>query len=361
MRELVKKQFFFIYKNKLFWAGICFLILGSYFLIFPLFRNFSMNNLEKMEKYANTINVELSGKDRYNYMIELIIDELERVNSEYPEEYTDEIFNKAAYEKFRDEFKNTTKSLEEIDEYLVKNFKGVANSEFFYQLAEYKKGTFEETEQFISEKLNSHSFSYYFGKKYADYFGMLCFVYAVILFPFTFNDDLKKDIREVIYTKPIKAYHYIYGKIIGTYTAMVSTVLGISGCYTVYLVILSHLNGFEFKIAELWFFIIFSILPSLFACCIISSFIAVLCKSALPAIPVMILYFFYSNLPLPGQQGWTVKPLTLFLRFDGELFDLISSKELVAGAINQIIILVISFLLLNIMVWIWRRRTKWGS
>ena len=106
MRELVKKQFFFIYKNKLFWAGICFLILGSYFLIFPLFRNFSMNNLEKMEKYANTINVELSGKDRYNYMIELIIDELERVNSEYPEEYTDEIFNKAAYEKFRDEFKN---------------------------------------------------------------------------------------------------------------------------------------------------------------------------------------------------------------------------------------------------------------
>lgn len=358
LKELIKKQISFMYKNKLFWAGVLFLVFGSYFLIFPLFQNFSLNNTEKMGKFANTLTVELSGDERFNYMLDLIIEEFKRVNSEYPDEYSKELFNEQAYEKFRDEFKNSAKSLDEIDEYIASNFKGVVDSEFFYQLAQYKKGSFDETNQFIIEKLRQHSFSYYFGKKYADYFGMLCFVFSVILFPFTFYDDLKKDIREVIHTKPIKAYRYICGKIVGVYIAMVSVVILISGCYTVLLKILSYLNCFEFKIPDLWFFILFSILPSLFACCIVSSFIALLCKSSLPAIPVMVLYFLYSNLPLPGKQGWTVKPLTLFLRFDGELFDLVSKTEMIDRAVNQIVIMGISVILLSIMIWIWGRRAK---
>lgn len=358
MNDLIKKQILFMYKNKIFWAGVLFLIFGSYFLIVPLFQNFSLTNKQKMEKYTKDLTIELSGVERYNYMLDLIIEELERVHSEYPDDFSEELFHEQAYEKFRNEFQNSEKSFDEINKYIDSNFKGIAASESFYQLAQYKKGSFEETNQFVREKLRDHNFSYYFGKKYADYFGILCFALSIILFPFIFHDDLKKDIREVIHTKPIKARQYICGKIAGAYIAMVSVVIIISVGYTALLKFLSYLNGFEFKIFELWFFILLSIFPSLFVCCIISSFIALLCKSSLPAIPVMVLYFFYSNLPLPGKQGWTVKPLTLFLRFDGELFDLVSKTEIIDCAVNQIVMIAISLVLLKIMIWIWGRKVK---
>lgn len=361
MKDLIKKQMSFMYRNKLFWAGICFLIIGSYLLVFPLFHNFSMNNDARMEKYTNNMEVELSGIERSNYMMELIIGEFKRVSSEFPNEYDSDQFNENEYQKFREEFQNSTKSFEEIDNYIIENFNGVVESEFFYKLAQYKKVSYEDTKQFVANQLDSHRFSYYFGKKYADYFGMLCFILSVALFPFIFYDDLKKNISEVIHTKRMNTRDYICGKIFGSYFPLLSVVFVISISYSVFLKVISYFNGFEFSILEMWFFIILSILPSLFVCCIISSFIAIISKSVLPAIPVMVLYFLYSNLPVFGAQDWTVKPLTLFLRYDGELFDTVARSEIMAGAYNQIIMMAISVILLFITIRVWGGRSKWAN
>lgn len=217
-----------------------------------------------------------------------------------------------------------------------------------------EKGELEEVNSYIENCLEEHDFTYYFGWAFTDFCSLYMGFFSTVLLAFLFIRDTKKDIYELLHTKPIRALEYVLGKVFGGFGAM-ALVWGILtlifGGLCMFYGVKNALpvNFFEFLGIAAAF-----ILPNMLMICCVYTIVALLFKNPLPAVPFLFLYIIYSNLPSRGAAfNYAGRPLAIMFRIPGRFF----TPQLPEYAImNQIFLVAASMVLMIAATAIWKRR-----
>lgn len=228
--------------------------------------------------------------------------------------------------------------------------------DYWYQVSELRKGSLEEANAYIEENLNDHSFSYYFGRKFADFGGLVLGFFATILLAFLFIRDMKRDTYELLHTKPISAFAYIGGKVAGGFLAMgmvwgILTLLFGGWCQ-----IYGWQQGFPVNFLEFAGIAAIYILPNMLMIVCVYTLAALAFRNPLPAMPFLFLYIVYSNLGgrgPDGTYGYYGRPLAIMVRFPGTFFDTTPPP---LALLNQTFLILASGIILVASAALWKRR-----
>lgn len=227
---------------------------------------------------------------------------------------------------------------------------------YWHGLFELHKGNAEEVNQYIIEKLSAHSYSWYFSRKYADFCGLFLGFFSAILLAFLFIADTRKDIYELLHTKPVSAKSYIIGKAGGGFLAMTAVWGLLTLCFGVLCQIYGTKSGFPVNIGDFLLTSIIYVLPNILMLTCIYTATALLFKTPLPAVPGIVLYMIYSNmgsLNEEGIYGYYGRPLAIMVRFPGRFFETAPPPM---AAQNQIFLLIASAVMLIVAAMLWKRR-----
>lgn len=219
-----------------------------------------------------------------------------------------------------------------------------------------RKATPDEANQYIQDKMDAHSYSWYFAKKFADFCGLFMGFFAAILLAFLFLQDSKKDMYELLHTKPLKPSSYVTGKIGGGFLVM----LMVWGIFTVIFGVLCEIHGRSVGLpVNIWDFVSQSaiyILPCMLMITCVYAAVALIFKNPLPGIPLLFLYMVYSNMgstDAGGNYGYFGRPLAIMVRFPGDFLDTAPPPM---AAFNQTFLLIASAAVVGICIFIWKRR-----
>lgn len=226
---------------------------------------------------------------------------------------------------------------------------------FLYRAYQVHQGSMEEANAYIRDRLGEHSFSWYFARAYADFCGLFLGFASAVLLAFLFVRDTRRDIYELLHTKPISATGYILGKAGGGFGAMafgwgVLTVL-FGGLCQFY----GGRHGLPVNFGDFVVASAIYVLPNLLMVVSIYTAVAVLFKNPLPATPFLFLYMLYSNMGgqnAQGDYGFYGRPFAIMVRFVGRFFE--STAPM--AAVNQGFLMLASAMLLLFSVILWRRR-----
>ena len=220
----------------------------------------------------------------------------------------------------------------------------------------YHKGTPEEINSFIAERLESKTFSYYFSRKFADFAGLFMGFFATVLLAALFMQDTRKNIYELLHTKPVSAGNYLLGKVGGGFTVCLLILAVLNLIFWVLCSILTKSSGFEVRLTDFILATCFYILPNMLMIISVYSLISLLFKSPLPAVPLLLLYMVYSNMGSRNAQGiygYYGRPLAIMVRFPGTFFDTAPPPMVL---LNQSFLILASAGILFISMQIWKRR-----
>ena len=220
----------------------------------------------------------------------------------------------------------------------------------------YHKGTPEEINSFIAERLESKTFSYYFSRKFADFAGLFMGFFATVLLAALFMQDTRKNIYELLHTKPVSAGNYLLGKAGGGFAVCLLTLAVLNLIFWVLCSILTESSGFEVRLTDFILATCFYILPNMLMIISVYSLISLLFKSPLPAVPLLFLYMVYSNMGsrnAEGVYGYYGMPLAIMVRFPGSFFDTAPPPMVL---LNQSFLIIASAGIIFISIRIWKRR-----
>lgn len=233
---------------------------------------------------------------------------------------------------------------------------GFPYAAYYYADTAYHRGTREEINSYIAQKLEGRTFSYYFSRKFADFAGLFMGFFATILLSLLFLQDTRRNTWELLHTKPVRAGSYLAGKA--------------GGGFSVCLIALAVLNliffglcsasvaesGFRVELADFLLATCLYILPNMLMIVSVYSLISLLFKSPLPAVPLLLLYMVYSNMGgrnADGVYGYHGRPLAIMVRFPGTLFDTTPPPM---ALLNQSFLILAAMCIFFISVQIWKRR-----
>ncbi|MBD5393489.1 MAG: ABC transporter permease subunit [Lachnospiraceae bacterium] len=220
----------------------------------------------------------------------------------------------------------------------------------------YHKGTPEEINSFIAERLESKTFSYYFSRKFVDFAGLFMGFFATVLLAALFMQDTRKNIYELLHTKPVSAGNYLLGKVGGGFAVCLIILAVLNLIFWVLCSILTKSSGFEVRLTDFILATCFYILPNMLIIISVYSLISLLFKSPLPAVPLLFLYMVYSNMGSRNAQGiygYYGRPLAIMVRFPGTFFDTAAPPMVL---LNQSFLILASAGILFISMQIWKRR-----
>lgn len=228
--------------------------------------------------------------------------------------------------------------------------------DYWYQVSELRKGSLGEANAYIEESLRDHSFSYYFGRKFADFGGLVLGFYATILLAFLFIRDMKRDTYELLHTKPVSAFAYIGGKVAGGFLAM-GMVWGIlTLIFGVWCQVYGWRQGFPVNFLEFVGNAAVYILPNMLMIVCVYTLAALAFRNPLPAMPFLFLYIVYSNMGgrgPDGTYGYYGRPLAIMVRFPGTFFDTAPPP---LALLNQTFLILASGLIVAGAACLWKRR-----
>lgn len=220
----------------------------------------------------------------------------------------------------------------------------------------YHKGTREEINSYIAEKLEDKPFSYYFSRKFADFTGLFMGFFATILLSVLFMQDVRKNTYELLHTKPISAGSYLLGKIGGGLAICLIILAVLNLIFFGLCSVLTESNGFEVRLADFLLATCLYILPNMLMIVCVYSLISLLFKNPLPAVPLLLLYMVYSNRGsrnAAGVYGYYGRPLAIMVRFPGSFFDTAPPPM---ALLNQSFLIFASIIILFISMLLWKRR-----
>lgn len=227
---------------------------------------------------------------------------------------------------------------------------------YAYENAAYHKGTNDEINSYIAEKMENHTFSYYFSRKFADFAGLFMGFFAALLLAWLFMQDTRKNTYELLHTKPVSAANYIVGKAGGGFMVCLF-ILGILNLVFWFLCcIYTKSSGFEVRLIDFLTATCLYILPNMLMIVSVYGFIALIFKNPLPAVPLFILYMVYSNMGsrnAEGIYGYYGRPLAIMVRFPGTFFDTTPPP---LALLNQSFLILASIIILLISMRLWKRR-----
>ena len=239
---------------------------------------------------------------------------------------------------------------EHLEKYSFYNAYGV------YVDTAYHKGTREEINSYIAEKLESKTFSYYFSRKFADFAGLFMGFFATILLSVLFIQDTRKNTYELLHTKPVSAGNYLLGKAGGGFAVCLLILAVLNLIFWVLCSILTANSGFEVRMTDFISATCYYILPNMLMIVSVYSLISLLFKNPLPAVPLLFLYMVYSNMGsrnADGVYGYYGRPLAIMVRFPGTFFDTAPPPMVL---LNQSFLILASAGILLISMQIWKRR-----
>jgi len=355
MKAVLKRELKNYLKNPILWVGILIVFVGIYQsagAYLKLHYIHSEEELEELEEPDVITDADiLNGyvpSDRSQQM-ELGYQEIERLlESEEGFGYT-----KAQAEKIVSELRAKDMTIQEIDEYLEKEY-CFYNATYIFEDFSQHKGMREEVNGYIEEKLKEHPFSWYFARKFADFCGLYTGFFSAVLLAFLYIRDTRRDTWELLHTKPITALSYVGGKVLGGLFAML-IVLGVMNLIFGGLCMARGVKaGFPVRIWDLPAASVKYIVPNILVIVCIYTIIAFLFRNPLPAVPFIFLYMLYSNMGAPGAaSGYAGRAFAVMVRFPGNFFDA-AEPPMAAG--NQIFLLMLSAVLFALAVRIWKRR-----
>lgn len=351
LRTIIKMELKRYFRNPIYYIGAILVFISVYASVSVYFDIQYLQTEEEINLRAEqaTIPADRDIMDGFipatrEEMIDLAIHDMREMGG-WGEEYLDEL----------EQRKESPLSLQEINDYFSTEY-GIFSIDYFFQSNEMRQGNVEEVNQYITERLEEKDFSEYFGIKYVDYFGVSILFFAIAIFAFLYLRDSKKDIYELLHTKPLKSWQYIVGKQLGGMAAITIMVVVITLLYNFILIYYGRLRGFPINFWDIWYGVLLFTLPNLFMVVCSYTLISVIFKSPLPAVPALVLYMVYSNMGQvleDGRFGYKIRPLAIMVRFPELFFETVIPTE---AFISQLVTMLCALIMTGVSILIWRRR-----
>ena len=233
------------------------------------------------------------------------------------------------------------------------------NSAYYdYNDTAIRKGSPEEINSYIAEKLENNAFSYYFSRKFADFAGVFMGFFATILLSALFMQDTRKNTYELLHTKSVSAGSYLWGKAGGGFAVCLITLAILNLIFFGICLIATRNSGFEMEVHLTDFLLasVLYILPNMLMIVSVYSLISLVFKSPLPAVPLLFLYIIYSNMGSRNREGiygYYGRPLAIMVRFPGRFFDTPPPPMIL---LNQSFLILAAVCILFLSMQIWKRR-----
>lgn len=146
--------------------------------------------------------------------------------------------------------------LEEAFVYLEEEYDWYG-ARYLYENSTYYKGTPEEINAYLDEKMENKTFSFYYSRKFADFAGLFVFFFATIMLAVLFLQDTKKHTYELLHTKPMSAGKYVLGKVSAGFTVCLIALAILNIVFWALCLIYTKDSGFEVR---LWDFVVSTVL-----------------------------------------------------------------------------------------------------
>ncbi len=235
---------------------------------------------------------------------------------------------------------------------------GFYDAYYDYEATSIRKGTSEEINSYIAEKLENRAFSYYFSRKFADFAGVFMGFFATVSLSVLFMQDTRRNTYELLHTKPVSAGKYLSGKVGGGFAVCLITLAALNLIFFGTCLIATRNSGFEIEVHLTDFLLasVIYILPNILMIVSVYSLISLVFKSPLPAVPLLFLYIVYSNMGsgnAEGIYGYYGRPLAIMVRFPGRFFDTVPPPMIL---LNQSFLILAAVCILFLSMQIWKRR-----
>lgn len=354
MKAIIRRELRNFFKNPLYWVGLIIVLLsmydnlGSYSKIHLFKDSYEIENLDKVRPTDADI------MDGYipTTESESIDIGLSEIKTTFIENFG--MTEEEAELSIRD-IKEQGFPIEETIRYLEEKYNFYDGLGVF-MYAKQKKATDTEANAYIMEKLQEHPYSYYFSKKYADFASFHMALFSSVILAFLFITDMKKDIYELLHTKSISAISYVCGKFFGGFLALTIAV----GINAIVFTIICQNNtlqeGVINNISNMFLATILYVMPTILIVTGIYTLIALLFKNPLPALPLILVYIFYSNMGTQNSLGtfeFRGKIFGVLFRFGDNFFE---TKVPTIFLFNQVAFVLLTILFIAISCQIWSRR-----
>lgn len=352
MKAIIRREILNYLKSPLFWIAIVIVIFGVYQQLNPYLNiHYIASEDELKNEYPKTV---YEG-DIFEGYIPASVEEHRELWENVIQESLVSNFDMSNDEASGVLREMSGMALDEACRYLEDEY-GYHGAEYAWEDAVYRKGTMDEINSYIREKLKEHPFSWYFSRKFADFAGLYMGFTATILLAFLFMQDMRKNTYELLHTKPISATQYVIGKAASGFL-ICSIILGILNLvFWAACMIYTSGNGFEIRLSDFLLGTCLYILPNMLMIICIYTITALLFKNPLPAVPLLVLYMLYSNMGsinAEGVYGYYGRPLAIMVRFPGMFFDVTPPP---LAMLNQFCLLIVSAGIILIGIQLWRRR-----
>ena len=227
---------------------------------------------------------------------------------------------------------------------------------YLYEDTSYFKGTAEEINSYLDQKMEKKPFSYYYARKFADFTGLYMGFFATIMFSVLFLQDTKRHTYELLHTKPISAGKYVLGKVSAGFLTCTFVLAVLNLLFWILCILYTRDSGFEIHLSNFIISTILYILPNMLMIVSMYALIALIFKNPLPGVPLLILYMVYSNMGgrnAEGVYGYVGRPFAIMVRFPGQFFDTAPPPM---ALLNQSFLILASVAIILITMQIWKRR-----
>ena len=320
MIAIFKREIKNYLKRPLFWVGILLVIYGVFNTTSPYLMTHYLGQGEKIvNDYPDTVrlgdvyegyipaNPEKHREIWSGQIKQALIDELEMSDLEAQSVMSELV----------------DMELEEAFVYLEEKYDWYS-ARYMYEDSAYYKGTSEEINAYLNEKMKNKTFSFYYSRKFADFAGLFMCFFATIMLAVLFLQDTKKHTYELLHTKPITAGKYVLGKVSAGFAICLIALTIINLLFWALCVIYTKDSGFEVRFWDFIVSTVLYILPNMLMIVSVYTLISLLFKNPLPGVPLLILYMVYSNMGgrnAEGVYGYWGRPFAIMVRFPDQLFD----------------------------------------
>lgn len=352
MIAIFKREIKNYLKRPLFWVGILLVIYGVFNTTSPYLMTHYLGQGEKIvNDYPDTVrlgdvyegyipaNPEKHREIWSGQIKQALIDELEMSDLEAQSVMSELV----------------DMELEEAFVYLEEKYDWYS-ARYMYEDSAYYKGTSEEINAYLNEKMKNKTFSFYYSRKFADFAGLFMCFFATIMLAVLFLQDTKKHTYELLHTKPITAGKYVLGKVSAGFAICLIALTIINLLFWALCVIYTKDSGFEVRFWDFIVSTVLYILPNMLMIVSVYTLISLLFKNPLPGVPLLILYMVYSNMGgrnAEGVYGYWGRPFATMVRFPDQLFDTTPPPM---AFLNQSLLILASVVIILISIQIWKRR-----
>lgn len=229
-------------------------------------------------------------------------------------------------------------------------------SRYFYGGRAKKIATVTEVNEYIKDALSREDYMDYMGRKYADYLGVIFVFFCLILYPFYFGSDSKKEIYELLHTKPISGRKYIFSQALGSILVGLSAVLVITLVFQGIIFFSKDRFDFTVNTMEIWKYTLWCLTPSIVYVSAVFLLLSNVFKSPFPAIPLIFIQTFYSNAGVKNAEGlfeYMHRPGAIFVRYPELFFE---TKMADQFYIYQIGLLALGVLVMILAIVLWEKK-----